>query len=750
VSQLGNAVLTITNADQGKNPLDKKPEEARLEIEAMENLRKYLVKLDTYEREGAPLSMRFGLYSGDRIYHDRLLYIYFNAVEHRFKRPTVKRLEDDLRKFTAGQSVANPAQLTEQEEKTLGENYDLLKAYLMLSGEHKDKAEATFLSNTLENYWKTEAKLPSDLVPVAKQHLDFYAKQVDRQEFQPTTLDKTLVDATRKKLQAFPAVFRYYKRVTTDISKKQDAVSTDTILAGRSAGVLEGSHNVPGAYTIEGYQQYMKDAISNAQQELTKDDWVMGEQSSGPLTQGTEIQRLQDKYFNDYTDHWLRFVRGINIKPYKKKDDAVSALKAFSSTESPMAIVVKEIKRQTNLSAKPKADGWVAWIMSFFTSAEKTDMGGETTVDKAFHPLVSFVGGEGEEAKTAPISKYTQSFKPLSDKLSKASESAIKKISEDIEKEDIGLANAKKNVGATLEVFTEDFDAGPDLAILLNKPLENLDVFFGQGGLEQIIKTWTEAVLPKAKDAEKGYPYEDSGDADLTKLTVYLNPVDGTLTDFYKKRLEKYFEESDGQLKLKTGSPAISPEFVNYLNNAFRLRNALFGKNAKPEFSYEFTLQKAGDTMVDIKIDGEPIDSSGTGSKTLKFPASSGDSGVLMSLGSGDAGSTSDTSLSGGSSSANSSTSTVNPLSNTNSASKYQPSTTSSQAGSTSRTYPGTWGLFKFFEAGAPKKQPGGEYLLTYKLGTKVVTATVKPTGGDLFDRSFFTSARAPQNVVKP
>jgi len=59
--------------------------------------------------------------------------------------------------------------------------------------------------------------------------------------------------------------------------------------------------------------------------------------------------------------------------------------------------------------------------------------------------------------------------------------------------------------------------------------------------------------------------------------------------------------------------------------------------------------------------------------------------------------------------------------------------------------------LFKFFEAGggASKKQPSGEYLLTYKLGAKVVTASVKPSGGDLFDRSVFTSARAPQNLLR-
>jgi type VI protein secretion system component VasK len=64
--------------------------------------------------------------------------------------------------------------------------------------------------------------------------------------------------------------------------------------------------------------------------------------------------------------------------------------------------------------------------------------------------------------------------------------------------------------------------------------------------------------------------------------------------------------------------------------------------------------------------------------------------------------------------------------------------------------FPGTWGLFKFVEAGSPKKNATtGEYTLTYKFGNKVVTATIKPTGGDLFDRSLFRSVRAPQSFLK-
>jgi len=62
---------------------------------------------------------------------------------------------------------------------------------------------------------------------------------------------------------------------------------------------------------------------------------------------------------------------------------------------------------------------------------------------------------------------------------------------------------------------------------------------------------------------------------------------------------------------------------------------------------------------------------------------------------------------------------------------------------------PGTWGLFRFFYDGSPKKEATGEYTLTYTLGGKPVTATVKPSGGDLFDKELFRTTRAPEKFLR-
>ena len=61
----GEKVLTIVKADAGKDTLTKKEDDVRREITAEDELRQLMVKLDDYERNGAPLYMRFGLYTGN-------------------------------------------------------------------------------------------------------------------------------------------------------------------------------------------------------------------------------------------------------------------------------------------------------------------------------------------------------------------------------------------------------------------------------------------------------------------------------------------------------------------------------------------------------------------------------------------------------------------------------------------------------------------------------------------------------------
>lgn len=709
-TERGQRVDEITRADFGKDVLKKDPTAARVEVETLDALRERLTTIDA----GPPLYMRFGLYSGNAI-APFLRDIYYNAVEERFKKPTVAALETDLRNFAAGRPTAKfvTASSTSEtnqtntptEEDILGRHYDLLKAYLMLSD--AQRVEPTFLSSTLADYWRRTA--PPDTEILSLQDLDYYARQLVRDDAPHIRVDDRLVTDVRRKLTAYPAVNRFYKRVVTEIDGKTQPVSLDSVLEGRRRGVLVGTYTVPGSYTIDGYRNHMKSAIENAGEEISKDDWVMGAAATTTSqAQATDISKLQQMYLRDYTDQWQKFLRGITVRPYKTKDDAVEALRALSATDSPMERVMSEVARNTNLSKKDTSGVW-GWIKSWFTS-DTNELGGDSQVEKEFRPLFQFVAST-DKKESSPMSQYRAELRRLLDPLEGASENQLQQTSQALltGKDELGLQKAEQAVSTQLEAFKPA--AAQDVAALLKQPLQNLRAFLYGGGYEQIVRSWNEQIYPKAQSIESGYPFTESGEASLTDLAAFLNPVNGQFTQFFNKNLASSFDDVQSQWKLKeTGAIRFSDDFVKYLNNARRLREAMFANGGQqPEVAYDLTLQPVSNTDVVIEIDGTRLEVRGNAPQSAKFiwPARSGSSGAKISV------------LPDGGEAAE-------------------------------RTFPGTWGLFRMIDTGSRGMSSGGQFQLVWNVGTTQVRATLRAASAtNPFQRSLYRDLRAPQNLQR-
>ncbi len=755
-AEKGETVLTNVQASRNRNTLEKNENETRSELNGLLSLHNLLLRLDTNEREGAPFYMRFGLYSGNTIYREKLLPIFYNAVEQRFKTPAVKNLEADLKKFSETNLTGTP----EEQEKVLGENYEKLKAYLMLSGEYKNRAETTTLVNNLKDYWLVDSKVPADLKPEAMELLEFWAKQVDRgvedgndgarENFPRILLDEKLVRAARTKLQVYPAHARYYRRKVTEISKEVEGsvgtTSAERILSSNSGDTryIESTYTVPGAYTLEGYK-LMKTAISEANEKLSEDDWVLGEQNKKDIASADDAGKIEAAYFRDYADQWKAFVKGLSI-PLYTKENADEALQSFSSANSPIEILLKEIERNTNLSANKKAASWWDYFSYSYWFGKKNDTGGNTQVEKEFRPLFTFVGDESKS--DTQIAKYRGYLGKVSNQFGGLSAGEIAQTSKDLAEDKDGklpqLRKAEADIKNLAGMFGET-PSGLEIANFLQEPLDNLRTLLGADAKGQLERTWTNELLPAAREIQKGFPFEDGqNEAKISKITEFLNPSNGKLSEFYNNRLKIYFEEKDGQLFVKESSPVKFDEgFVTYLNNAFKLRKALFGESsATPKFEYEFKLDKVADAIIEITIDGTKITSEETGSAKLSFPASSGQNGVFMNFES-----TAGTTTTSGSSFPTTSTS-----SNSNAAAAPPPASppkNNSDSSGGTKEWQGEWGLFKFFDAGSPGKQPNGEYNLSYTLGGKAVKASIRPLNDDLFDKSIFRNVSAPDKLLK-
>lgn len=727
---LGEKVNTNTINDKQNDPQTKAESEVQEELDALEELRQQLVKLDNWEQKRPPLYMRFGLYTGGTL-NPKLRNVYFEAIRRRYNLPAFAALEKDLRAFAA---TNNPSQIpipeTEitdkakgaSQEDVLSYHYDLLKAYLMLTGEeqYRDKAEGTFLTKRLEPYWKKSA--PPSLEALSLEQLRFFSQSVGRDEdwISRVKSDKPLIDSVRDKLKALPAYKRAYKNIITDVSNKAKDKETNLngILAGRGSGILisKDNYTVAGAYTIDGYREYMKAALLSASEEMKKGDWVMGTAPSSDAAQSDDIGKLTDLYFRDYTDQWRNMIRSVRVAEYKDKERAIEILTAFSNTDSPMELFMVEVARQTNLSAKPKNPGWIEYFKSFLPGSKEEDIGKGKEVEKQFKPLLTFVGAgaEGDANSTAPIAKYRSEIQKVKDKLNGLSQTQLQDVQGTIltgGADKMGLQQGEQQIGNMLDSFKDS--AAIDASNLLKQPLGNLRAMLLGGSYQQVEEDWTKTLYPFAfKNIEKGgFPFEGTNDLPLADLNRYLNPANGMFSDYFKKRLTTSFDDVSGEWKLKpSGGFNFSPEFVKYLNNARKLQEALYPPNSEqPQVEYNIILKPITDGSVSINLDGvtASVASGGTeDSKKGKWPASTG-------------------TTQGGKI-------TVDLTDGTH---KEIP-------------FSGEWGLFKMFRQGGAKKTEDNKYTLTINVQGTPVTVIIQPaSANNPFEQSLFTNLRAPQNI---
>lgn len=734
-TEAGAAVEEIVRTDAGSDPATKTATEAAKELRAVERLRVVLAELDNNAENGAPLLYRFGLYSGNDI-NPRLRATYFEAINRRFIKKTIIDVEKDLAAYASGTTAAasgsnQPSsnannQTTNNQtaastqpvatnEDADNRGYELFKTYLMLG--LPDKADAQTISTRLAPYWKRYAPPGTD-GKEAQRQLDFYAEQVasaDAPHIANTNFeqDTSLVTRVRRRLANYPVYRRIYSRITAQVNRKSKPVSLDTI--GGGAGVISGTYQVRRSWTAEGMAEVFAQ-FDTAAENIDQDNWVTGERAGSTANKTAELSKLRDLYTDDYINQWQNFLKDARVNDFQSKEEATRALKILAGADSPLDRVLNTTVRNTHLSAQPEANagGFVNWVKSFWSSDKKgATFPGTEKIETEFAQIAAFVGssaGEKTEQKETPISKYRALLSQAGRNLS-APDTQLGQTSQQ-------LLTANKNNGwlqttdTDVKALTENFKSEGDAAgaELINRPVGNLKGLLFRNNFEQIEAEWQKLYAEAARIENSGFPFRGNGEAKPNEITAYLNPVDGKLTVFFRDYLATQLEDAGGQWRKKEGGFNLSNEFIDYLNNARRLRDALFPQNsARMKVEYGLTLQPVQNIDIRIEVDGKTVETRGDAKQSAQFsfPAPAGSSsGATITATGGE---------------------TENPP----------------------KTYTGAWGLFQMFkEGGGERARKSDGYALAWRVGEANVQATLQPSNTlNPFEMTLFTNLRAPQTL---
>lgn len=344
-------------------------------LQALQILQDRLQQLQDY-RHDHPLMLGLGLYQGDTI-ENKLRAEYFGGMRQLMLVPVAQNIEGYLEKVVGHRDQlvqarpgsadpaathAPPGAYQAPSPTSTQDAYNALKAYLMLGD--PSRVEPVHLSDQLTRFWRewldaNRGMMTRDQLIGSADHLmSFYVAQYDKPGW-PTIDNKiALVDDTRQALRGvmrgMPAINRVYAEIKARAATRYPSINVASILGDQGGKILVGSYAIPGTFSREAWEGYVKDAIRDAaNNELNATDWVLETTQQTDLTLSGSPEQIQKQletlYDKDYVQQWQKFLQGVSVASFGSFAAAVEDMNTLGDPQnSPMRKLVEKVYQETS------------------------------------------------------------------------------------------------------------------------------------------------------------------------------------------------------------------------------------------------------------------------------------------------------------------------------------------------------------------------------------------------------------------
>ena len=312
------------------------------DLQHLDAARLELAKLTKYQRGGAPLRLRWGLYSGESLYDD-FRPLYFD----RFNKLLFGDVQGQMASFLSNR----PSSPTNPSDDDYNTGYDTLKAYLMTTL-RPEKSDTPFLSEFLVSQWAVKLdSAPTEQKDLARGQFAFYADELRVENPFPLSSDNPFVheavDRSRRYLAAFTGANFVYR---TYIAKVHQACPKCEPLNfakkySETEGVIREPKTVDAAYTKDGWKA-MQGLLSRNDWK-TDDEWVLGEGAKA-VTRVVNIAEVRSNYQTDYIREWREFVKSASVVGFGSPGDASKKLGSLTGNRSPLFELLCEVSENTS------------------------------------------------------------------------------------------------------------------------------------------------------------------------------------------------------------------------------------------------------------------------------------------------------------------------------------------------------------------------------------------------------------------
>jgi type VI secretion system protein ImpL len=557
-------------AELAPNPVDLPPADALQKLDA---LRLQLDTLSSYTHEGAPTRLRWGLYSGSRLYPD-VRNAYFGGFNKLMFAGTRASMLAALRALLD----------TPQPTDDYGATYSLLKAYIITTS-HPEKSTVDFLAPALMTRWLAGRPVDSLRALLARRQFVTYANELRYANPFPDTADAAAVAKARTFLRQFAGSERIYQFMLAEAGKPNPSVQFNRKVAGSAPYVVD-AYEVPGAFT-KGGSVFMLNAFKTVDKYLSGENWVVGDGAAG-VDKAKLVADLRARYVADYVAQWRKFLSSASVAHYGGVKDAAQKLAILSGNQSPLLALFSVASQNTDIG--------IPEVTAVFQPVQLI------TPPAAKDKLI----GDGNAPYVNALLTLQSSLDQTANAQGPAAEQAAGQAA--------GNATAARTAARQIAAGFNIDQQGQVHSIvqnLMEAPIAYAEPLLRNFGAAEI-NVRARAFCAAARPLLAKFPFapDATQQASLAEVAAVLRPGSGSLWRFYDDALVAALPRQGNQFVPNAGgSVKLTPGFVTFLNRAAAFSTIMF-KDESPEPHLSFTLQPTPSepfSSVSVSLDGEVI-----------------------------------------------------------------------------------------------------------------------------------------------
>jgi type VI secretion system protein ImpL len=604
-SQVGEAARGIALSETG-GAAQELP--SRPSLERLDALRESVEQLALYERNGAPWTLRWGLYIGPKLYPTARR-LYFARFAQLMFGSTQASLLDWLHKLPE-----KPGANDEYKP-----SYDTLKGYLITTSHH-EKSTREFLSPLLYERWTGKRQIDPERASLAQRQFDFYSDELFYANPYSSDNDKDSIEHARNYLAQFNASENVYQFILGEASRQNPPVNFNKQYPGSAAYVVNNK-DVQGAFTVGGWQFFEK-ALHDLRHYFGGEQWVLGDRAVASFDPATLGPELTARYQKDFIGNWRTYLANTEVVRYKGIPDAAQKLQQLSGNQS--------------------------YLLALFCVASiNTSLKDNDAASAPYQP-VQYVEAPGCVEKlvqdhNGPYLTALASLGSVLERLARNNGNIPDDMVEQVQNEAANAFRVTRQIAQNFRI-DRDGDVHGMVQRIMEDPIKQAEGLLRGVGPAQLNGSGRRFCSAFAELTDK-YPFktESKTDATIDDLNTMFRPIEGKFDQFYDSALKNYLERRGSQYTRKSDSRVhVTDNFLRFMNRAGALRDALYSGDSKnPSLAYIMTsLPAEGLKHVTLTLDGQVLTSTAAAAVTKDFtwPGASHQAKLAGNLGGSDFG----------------------------------------------------------------------------------------------------------------